>query len=34
LRELYKDLDIADIKEKGLELIEHVARIDQGEENI
>ena len=30
LRELYKDIDIADIKEKILELVEHVARIDQG----
>ena len=27
LRELYKDLDVADIKKKGLELIGHVARI-------
>jgi hypothetical protein len=30
LKELYKDLDIADIKGKRLELVEHVARIDQG----
>jgi hypothetical protein len=30
LRELYKDVDVADIKKKGLELIGLVERIDQG----
>jgi len=30
LREIYKDLDIADIKKKSLEWVGHVARMDQG----
>jgi hypothetical protein len=30
LGELYKDLDIADIKKKRYEWIRHVARMDQG----